>query len=99
MTRFSSSMIGSSERNTLALHKFWQRHITMPKQQYTARWPKPSAEIASSMTTIITLYTLGLAGVIGCFCGATHHAMTAAVCIILATRLLQERIEERRAKN
>ena len=51
------------------------------------------------MIAIITLYLFGIVGVVGCFCGATHHAMTAAVCIILATRLLQDYFEERKANH
>lgn len=49
------------------------------------------------MITIIILYLFGIVGVVGCFCGATHHAMTAAVSLILATRFLQDRIEGRRS--
>lgn len=51
------------------------------------------------MIAIITLYLFGIVGVIGCFQGATHHAMTAAVCIILATELLLDYIEERKANH
>lgn len=51
------------------------------------------------MKTIIALYAFGIALGWGCWNGAEHHAVTAAACIIFATRLLQERIEERRAKN
>lgn len=50
------------------------------------------------MITIIILYLFGIVGVVGCFCGATHHAMTAAVSLILATRFLQDRIEGRMSK-
>lgn len=48
------------------------------------------------MITILVLYILGIVALIGCFCGAAHHAMTATVCLVLATRLLQEWVEERK---
>lgn len=46
------------------------------------------------LINIIFLYALGIAGVVGCFCGAEHHAMTAGGCLIFATRLLQDWIPE-----
>lgn len=48
------------------------------------------------MITILVLYILGIVALIGCFCGAEHHAMTATVCLVLATRLLQEWAEGRK---
>lgn len=48
------------------------------------------------MLTIIALYLLGLIGVVGCFFGATHHAVTAAVCIIFATLFLLDYLEDRK---
>lgn len=48
------------------------------------------------MLAIIVLFALGLAGIAGCFVGATHHAFTAGVCIIFAVRLLADYRAERR---
>ena len=48
------------------------------------------------LVNIIALYVAGAFCIGGCFVGATHHAMTGAAALILATLLLQERIAERR---
>lgn len=48
------------------------------------------------MTAIITLYVFGIIAAIGALCGATHYTLPAAVCIIIATRLLQDWREERK---
>ena len=42
------------------------------------------------MLAIIELFALGLVGIAGCFVGATHHALTAGLCIIFALRLLAD---------
>lgn len=51
------------------------------------------------MLAIIVLFALGFLGIAGCIVGATHHAVTAGLCIIFALRLLQERREERKRQH
>lgn len=46
----------------------------------------------------LIFFALAIAGIIGCFCGATHHAMTAAVCLIFAIMLFAEERDERRRR-
>lgn len=52
--------------------------------------------MALRLIEIIGLYLLGIVGIVGCFCGAKHHAMTAGVCVIFGTLLLQEWVRDYR---
>lgn len=47
------------------------------------------------MKTAILLFIFGLVGLIGCFYGATHHAMTSAVCFLLAWTFAEDWYKER----
>ena len=46
----------------------------------------------------LIFFLAGIAGLIGCFCGATHHAMTTAVCLIFGLVFFMEERDERERK-
>lgn len=46
------------------------------------------------MRTALLFAILGLAGLVGCICGAMHHAMTTAVCFLLAWTFFEDARKE-----
>lgn len=46
----------------------------------------------------LIFFALALMGFVGCICGATHHAMTAVVCLIFGIMFFAEERDERRGR-